>query len=508
MGGGQLQRERDLYRRLLELGAEQEIEPFLGEALALVTETAGARRGYLELRRDAASADEREAADCQVYWIARGCSDERVDEIRRVISRGIIAEAIATGRAVATTSAVTDPRFAERASVRAGPIEAVLCAPIGQDPPLGVVYLEGRAEPGPWTEEDRDLADLFARHLGPPAERLLARREARERVDATRALREGLRLEGVIGRSAALADALRQAALVAPLDVHVLLTGGSGTGKSQLARVIHNNGPRAAGPFVDLNCAAIPEMLVESELFGALKGSHSMAHQSTTGKVGAAQGGTLFLDEITELPLVAQSKLLQLMQSREYYPLGATRPEQADARIIAATNMDLERAVADKRFREDLFFRLQVLPIRMPSLAERAEDVPELAAHFCAQACERHRLARVGLSPAALRAVEAAAWPGNVRQLAHAIEAAAIRAAGEGAEQIAPHHVLPASARASAAADGALSFQEATRRFQAELLRKVLDEASWNVSEAARRLDLTRSHVYNLIRAFGFTRSG
>ena len=508
MGGGQLQRERDLYRRLLELGGEQEIEPFLGEALALVTETAGACRGYLELRRNAASSAERASDDTEVYSIASGCSDERVDEIRHVISRGIIAEAIATGRAVVTTSAVTDPRFAGRESVRAGPIEAVLCAPIGQDPPLGVVYLEGRAEPGPWTDEDRDLVDLFARHLGPPAELLLARREARERVDATRKLREALRLEGVIGRSPALADALRQAALVAPLDVHVLLTGASGTGKSQLARVIHNNGPRAAGRFVELNCAAIPKELLESELFGALKGSHATAFQTTAGKVAAAQGGTLFLDEITELELGAQSKLLQLMQSREYYPLGATRPEHADARIIAATNMDLERAVAEKRFREDLFFRLQVLPIRMPSLAERAEDVPELAAYFCAQACERHRLARVVLSPSALRAVEAAAWPGNVRQLAHAVEAAAIRAAGEGAEQIEPRHVFPASASSNHAGNGALTFQQATQRFQAELLRKVLDEVSWNVSEAARRLDLTRSHVYNLIRAFGFTRTG
>jgi Nif-specific regulatory protein len=494
-----LRRERDLYRRLLDLGAQRDLEPFLAEALALVVEVVAARCGYLELR----AGDE----DGAVFSMAQDCSAEDLETIRLVISRGIVAEAIATGRTVSTHSALLDPRFEARESVRVGRIEAVLCAPVGEDPPIGVVYLAGRAASGPWSDEDRERAERFARHIAPIAERLLALHSERERADPTRELRARLRLEGMVGRSPALAAVLRQAALVAPLDVHVLLTGDSGTGKSQLARVIHDNSPRAAGPFVELNCAALPEGLVESELYGAREGAHSMARHAMPGKVAAAEGGTLFLDEIGELPIPAQAKLLHLLQSREYHPLGAPRPERADVRVIAASNVDLEQAVADKRFREDLYYRLEVMPIRMPALAERREDVGELATYFCDSACGRHRLPRLALSRSALRAAEAAEWPGNVRQLAHAVEAAAIRAAGEGAARIEPRHLFPdAEPAEEGAPESDPGFQEATRRFQSDLLRRTLEETSWNVTETARRLDLARSHVYNLIRAFGLER--
>jgi Nif-specific regulatory protein len=501
----QLRRERDLYRRLLDLDGQRALEPFLAEALALVTDATGARCGYLELQgRDGA------AGPGERYSIARGCSSEELATIRFVISRGIVAEALATGRTVSTSSAALDPRFRERDSVRAAAIDAVLCAPIGEDPPLGVVYLSGRSGgPGPWSEADHALVERFARHLAPRAGRLLAECASREAADPTRDLRARLRLDGVIGRSAAFADAVRQAALVAPLDVHVLLTGDSGTGKSQLARVIHDNSPRARGPFVEVNCAALPEGLVESELYGAREGAHSTARRELVGKVAGAEGGTLSLDEISELAPAAQAKLLHLLQSREYYPLGAAQPLRADVRLIAASNVDLEAAVAEKRFRDDLYFRLSVLPIRMPSLAERREDVPELAAFFCAHACGRHRLPALVLSPAALRAATEAPWPGNVRQLAHVVEAGAIRAAGEGAAQIEARHLFPATAPggpARAPEAEPPSFQEATRRFQRELLQRTLEATSWNVTETARQLDLARSHVYNLIRAFGLER--
>jgi len=288
--------------------------------------------------------------------------------------------------------------------------------------------------------------------------------------------------------------------------VNVLLTGESGTGKSQIARVIHESGPRAGKSMVELNCAGLPETLVESELFGARAGSHSTATHSIPGKVAAAEGGTLLLDEIGELPLPAQPKLLQLLQSRQYYPLGASRPETADVRLIAATNSDLEAAVRGGRFREDLYYRLAVLALRVPALAERRSDVPELARHFCALACQRDRLPRLELSGSALRAVEAAEWPGNVRQLEHVIEAGAIRAAGLGASQIERQHLFPEAAASEAGKEEATTLQEETRRFQAELLRSRLEETGWNVSETARRLDVARSHVYTLISAFGIER--
>ena len=256
-----------------------------------------------------------------------------------------------------------------------------------------------------------------------------------------------------------------------------------------------------------LNCAALPEGLVESELFGALPGAHSTATRKIEGKVASANGGTLFLDEIGELSHGAQAKLLHLLQAKEYYPLGATKPERANVRVIAAANIDLEQAVAEGRFRQDLLYRLQVLPIRVPSLAERRRDVALLAAFFCAQACTHHGLPQLELSSNALHAAETAEWPGNVRQLEHAIEAAVIRAAGARVRQVERSHLFPESGATSEAEPGT-TFQEATRRFQARFLQDALKANGWNVADTARSLDLTRSHVYNLIRAFGLERRG
>src|SRR5438876_851423 len=341
-----IKRERDLYRRLLDLGRQDEPEPFLREALGLIVEVTGARQGYLELHDDDQPGTAR-------WSLAHGFTAEQLAGVRAALSRGIIAEALASGKTIITPSALLDERFRERESVRIGHIEAVLCAPIGDDPPRGVLYLQNRAGHGFCSEDDRAHAETFARH-----------------------------------------------------------------------------------PSVTLNCATLPETLIESELFGALPGAHSTATRRIEGKVESAERGTLFLDEIGELSHAAQAKLLHLLQAKEYYPLGGTKPQRANVRVIAASNLDLQHAVAERRFREDLFYRLQVLPIRVPSLAERREDIPLLAAWFCTQACTRHGLPRLALSPNALRAAETAEWPGNVRQLENAVEAAVIRAAGAHAKQV------------------------------------------------------------------------
>lgn len=492
-----IQRERDLYLRLLTLIRVQQLRPLLREALELIVEVAGARQGYLELTDDA------QGGATPRWWMAHGFSAEELETVRGAISRGIVAQAIAAGTTIVTHSAFQDPRFKNMQSVQTGMIEAVLCTPIGQAPPRGVLYLQGRTRSGPFLDEDRQRAEIFADHLAPLVDRVVDLERAHETADPTRAWREKLRIETIMGRSPALAAVLREAALVAPLDVNVMLTGDSGTGKTQLARAIHDSGPRAGGPFVEVNCSTLPDELAEQELFGAMAGAHSTAAHTMPGKVTEAERGTLFLDEIGTMSRRVQAKLLQFLQSKQYYPLNSTKPKQADVRIIAATNSDLQQAIAEGTFREDLFFRLQGLPIRVPSLAERREDVPQLAAYFCEAACSRFKLPRLSLSHGAILATQTAEWRGNIRQLQNAIEMAAVRAAGEGATQIERHHVFPHVVQMDEVSPPELTFQEATREFHASLLRQTLEATDWNVAETARRLDLSRSHVFTLIKALG-----
>ena len=493
----QLQRDYALAFRLLELGQQRDLEPFLREALALVVEAVDARQGYLEVH------DEETGGDG--WWIVHGFSDAELATVRNSISRGIIAEALATGTTIATPSAVLDPHFGSRDSVIRGRIQGVLCAPIGTDPPRGVLYLQGGAQPAMFSDEEKRRAETFARYLAPLVDRILEEHRRRLRNDATSALRATLKLDGVIGHSTAFAAALREAGLYAPLEETVLITGQPGTGKTQLARVIHDNGPRAHGPFIELNCAAMQDTLIEADLFGVKKGAFTGADEDREGKVGAAEGGTLMLDEIGELSLQAQAKLLQFLNSKTYYRVRDNDARTADVRVIAATNTDLDQAVSEQRFRRDLLLRINMLTIRMPTLSERGGDIADLAAHICSAWCTRNRLPQMELSRGALRALEAAQWPDNVRQLKNIVQAAVIRANAEGVTQVERTHVFPESTATDEAQEPE-TFQEATRRFQKQLVHATLQDTQWNVNETARRLDLARSHIYNLINGFGLKR--
>jgi Nif-specific regulatory protein len=491
-----LRAERDLYRRLLDLGAHDDVHAFLDEALALAAEATGAQRGYLTLES---------AGSATPVATTLACTEGDVDRIRRELSQGIIAEALRTGRTISTASALDDPRFKGLASVQAHRIQAVLCAPVGASTPIGALYLQGRASPGPFPERERQIAEAFARHVAPLADRL--RHSAREPAeDPTHEHRARLKADGVVGRSKALADALRTLAVAAQVDVPVLLVGESGTGKTELARCLHVSSRRAAGPFVELNCAAIPETLMESELFGAEKGAHSTATRRTPGKVAAAEGGTLFLDEVAELAQGAQAKLLQFLQSKVYYRLGDTAAQRADVRVVAATNADLEGAVAARRFREDLYYRLDVFRVRVPSLAERVDDIPLLAEHLAKAAGAPYGRA-LTVSRAARAALTSAEWPGNIRQLAAAVQRGAAFAIDAKSDVIEAHHLFPERRAEASAAGEALTWQEATRRFQKGLLEDTLAACNGNVSEAARRLDVARSHLHELLRAHGVGRA-
>jgi DNA-binding NtrC family response regulator len=491
-----LQRERDLYLRLLELGHQTTLAPFLQQALALLVDLTAAKEAYLELY------DDEDRPEGPRWWTARGLSGDRIGDVRATISRGIIAEAVASGRTVITPAALLDPRFSHRESVRVAGIQAVLCAPIGSDRPRGVLYLTGTAYGQSFSEDHRQCVELVTRHLAPLVDRLLAQQRRDEAEDPTRPWREMLGLDGLVGRSQAMGAVLREVAIAAPSCKNVLLIGQTGTGKSLLARIIHDNGPRAMGPFVEVNCTAIPDALVESELFGAKRTAATGIDRDRIGLVAQAEGGTLFLDEIGDIPYAAQGKLLQLLHSKQYTPL-AGRAVRGDVRIIAGTNVDLGQAVAEKRFRQDLLYRLDVITIRMPSLAERREDIAELAATFCAEACKSEGYPPRTLSSDALRAIQATEWPGNVRQLEHAIQHGVLRACFEGATQVERLHLFPDAAAGSANPDAPATFQDATRRFHKRFIEEALDASDGNVSETARRIDLSRAHLYDLMRGLG-----
>ena len=481
------------YRQLLELGASGELAPLLEQALEVIVAATGARVAYLELYADRDGEPE--------FWRAHGAAGAAVAAIRADISRGIIAATIATGAIVDTPSAKDDPRFAERGSVQRNEIDAVLCVPVGA-PPIGVVYLQGRADGASFDAVHRECAALFAQQLALVAERVRGQRTSTDDLDHTAEIRRRFVSPRLIGRSRAMARVLSEAASMAPLDVGVLITGPSGTGKSELARAIHANSKRAGGPFVAINCAAIPANLVESELFGVERGAHSTATQRTVGKVGAARGGTLFLDEVGELPFDAQAKLLQLLQDRQYYPVGSAQLVAADVRIIAATNVDLRDRVDKQTFRGDLYYRLNVVAIEMPGLADRRDDLPDLARHLTRDACTRHGLPQLELPRATLAVLADEPWPGQIRELANTLEAGAIRAAAAGVTALRPPHLFPTRP----AGDDEPDYREATRRFQRRFVLDILTDCDWHAPTAIARLGVARSHLYNLITAFDLKR--
>ena len=497
MSGSRIELQRDLYRLLLELNNDPDcdLKRCLTQALELIVGISGAEHGYIEVRRE----------DGGVVYNAHSLTQEEIDNVQAGISAGIIANALASGEPVLTQSALFDPRFNTLESVQRSKIQAVLCIPLAGRATRGVLYLEGDFE----SEDEGVQFDVrsFADHVSPFLDQLLLDSESMQRRDALASLREKYQLSEVIGSSSALGGALRSAMMVAPLTVNVLLTGESGTGKTQLARVIHANSGREHFPFVEINCAAMPETLIENELFGSVKGAHSEASVDAIGKVGVADQGTLFLDEIGAMPLSVQAKLLQFLQSGEYYPLGSSALKRSSARILFATNGDLAEAVEQQRFREDLYYRINIFPIYLPNLAERGNDIGELADYLCLMTCAKHQFPTITISREGKRVLAQRNWPGNVRELSHHIEAACIKAAFVGARVLGPEQLGRASVGSRASGEEVdymdQSFQEATMAFQSSFLADMLARHNGNVSETARQLKISRSHLHHLINSFG-----
>ncbi|HNN07487.1 MAG TPA: sigma 54-interacting transcriptional regulator [Azospira sp.] len=300
--------------------------------------------------------------------------------------------------------------------------------------------------------------------------------------------------EEIVCRSQCMVELLEEARLVAASDASVLIHGESGSGKELLARAIHRASPRAAKPFVAINCGAIPEALLESELFGHEKGAFTGATSRHSGLFQAADGGTLFLDEIGDMPLPLQVKLLRVLQERAVRPVGATVSVAIDVRILSATHRDLDAAMRDGTFREDLFYRLNVVSLTLPSLDARREDIPLLATHFLKLLVSKYRKQVNGFAPDALEALATSAWPGNVRQLYNVVEQVCALATSP----LIPLSLVQRALRIRG--NEVLSYAEAKLRFERDYIVQLLKLTDGNVSDAARLADRNRTEFYRLLQ--------
>jgi transcriptional regulator with GAF, ATPase, and Fis domain len=543
----------DRLARILEITRELATEHDVPRLLLRVTDHAvallGAERGFVVLIGERGELEAR---------AARGRAGE--DDPHATFSHSVAERVVAQGEPVVTISARDDSRLAEAVSVHQLMIQSIACVPIRGAPPLGrtigALYVETRLRPGVRFEQELPTLSAFADQAAIAIEnaRLLAENRARAdelarvNVDLATARDElavllGKRTEqlavarrdlkqvraelrshfgyaGLIGTSAAMRRVYALIERLKDTDIPVLVTGESGTGKEMVARAVHQAGPRAKKPFVGVNCGAIPAHLLESELFGSVRGAFTGADRDRRGLFQEADGGTLLLDEIGEMPQKMQGGMLRALQEKCVRPVGGTKEEPIDVRVIAATNRDLAKMVSAGTFREDLYYRLHVVEVHVPPLRDRVEDIPPLLDHFLSLFAARYRRDRRALSRDAVRRICAYPWPGNVRQLEHALLSAWLMSDRTeiGAEDIElpaltpalrptrPNEGrVPASTRSASARGRAASTSDEFKSSERERILSALTACNWNRAQAARMIGVPRRTFYRRLREFGIS---
>ncbi|HEX3553891.1 MAG TPA: sigma 54-interacting transcriptional regulator [Thermoanaerobaculia bacterium] len=390
--------------------------------------------------------------------------------------------------------------LASAESLQASRVRALLAAPVAHlGRGLGLLYVDALTQEPPGAPLDQEHLEVLTALGGIAAGALAGVRQMEWLDEENRRLAEGLAASagGMVGESPRMREIQRLLRRAAASDSTVLLRGESGTGKEVAARTVHQESPRRGRPFVAINCATLSESLLESELFGHEKGAFTGAVARKIGKAEAADGGTLFLDEVGELPLPLQAKLLRFLQEREFERVGGTRPIRVDVRVVAATNRDLEKAIREGTFREDLFYRLSVIPLYLPPLRERREDVPLLASHFAALISQRLGRPVAGFTPEARACLQGYDWPGNVRELANAVERAIVMGEGDLVRpEDLPETVLEAGALPGI---GLGRYHEALHETKKRLIRAAVAEAGGNMTRAADLLGLQPTYLHRLI---------
>jgi DNA-binding NtrC family response regulator len=346
---------------------------------------------------------------------------------------------------------------------------------------------------------DYMLKPFDPNELGVLIEKIIRHQDQAREMQFLRAeVKERTRFESMIGQSKSMQEIFNLICDVAPMESTVLITGETGTGKGLAAKAIHTNSPRCSGPFVTVNCGAIPEHLMESELFGHQKGAFTDAKETKKGRLELAHGGTLFLDEVGEINMRMQIDLLRVLEDRVFYRVGGTQPMEADFRVIAATNRNLEKAIKDGNFREDLFYRLNVISLKMPSLKQRKEDIPLLAEHFLRRFVQETNKNIDKISREAMDELMLYDWPGNVRELENAIERAVVVGKDR---QVLPEH-LPIFCHEPFPGPQNNTLREVEKIH----IRQILTDNDWNIARSAKILGIDRTTLYSKIKRHGIQR--
>ena len=474
----------DAYAKLHDFSEKLMQKRELGEVLDtlmdLVIEITSADKGFLVLM---------EGDDLDVK-VARNLRKENIADAVNQLSDSIVAKVVATRRPVIISDAMRDNEFAAAKSVMALRLTSVICVPLlDRGRLIGLIYVGNDSIVNLFQETTMRVLTVFAAQASLIVTNALLLDELRVDNRKLSERLEQVRFGEIVGTSAPMQQVFRKVEKIAPTDISVLITGETGTGKELIAREIHNRSPRHGKPFITINCGAIPENLLESELFGHVKGAFTGAIANKQGKFQAADGGTLFLDEVGEMPLELQVKLLRAIQERVVVRVGDTRPEAVDIRILTATNRDLEKEIAAGRFREDLYYRLNVVNLLLPPLRQRGDDVIVIARYLLSRYTRELDAKVKGFSPNATVAMRKHGWPGNIRELENRIKKAIVLTESTvlGPDDLGlTADMLPTI----------LTLAEAKEKFQREYINEVLEVNNGNRTKTARDLGVDPRTIF------------
>jgi Nif-specific regulatory protein len=438
-----------------------------------------AERGFIAL------VDE-ESRELTCEWVRDNTQAQPQEKLE--VSRTIVHKVLQEGVSILTVNALKDIQLAKVKSIKEYNIRSALCSPLlFQEEVMGVIYLDNRVSEGSFSQDDLRFLLALCQQAGIAlGNARLHRQIVRENIRLENALRPRYQ---ILGESEQMKKIYTTIKKIAPTDATVLIQGETGTGKELMAKVLHEMSDRRDEPFVAVNCAAIPKELIESELFGHEKGAFTGATSSRLGKFQMAHGGTIFLDEVADMSLDTQAKVLRTLEEKEVQPVGSTRTVKVDVRVIAATNRDLKKAVEKEEFREDLYFRLNVVPLELPPLRDRKKDIIPLAEYFAAGRVKK-------ISAQGQHLLQSYKWPGNVRELKNCIERAVIMGDGE---MIQPEDLPYPIRRGGQVIPEPL---ESLERLEADHITRVLRNTGWRKSEAAKMLGISRQTLDNKIKKY------